>query len=93
MNAANDSERTGLWVSCHRATELLSKRHDAPLTSRERLALRIHLLLCTWCRRYGNQITVLHEALRLRAADGEPAGPSLSPEARKRIRAALDARL
>lgn len=89
MNAPHHRGVSEIFVSCRRATELLSKSHDAPLTSRERLALRLHLLLCGWCRRYGRQIALVRDALRQDAATLEPRGPALSPAARERIRRAL----
>ena len=77
----------GGCLSCRRATELAAKELDAPLTAKERWTLRIHLLICVWCRRYRQQIGILRKAARLR--DGQPSGPALGAEARERIAAAL----
>jgi predicted anti-sigma-YlaC factor YlaD len=47
---------------CKAATKLMSKQLDTPLTSREHLALRFHLLLCGACRRCEKQFQLLHRA-------------------------------
>ncbi|QEM80790.1 zf-HC2 domain-containing protein [Halomonas binhaiensis] len=47
---------------CKAATRLMSKQLDTPLTSRERLTLRFHLLLCGACRRCEKQFQLLHRA-------------------------------
>lgn len=89
MSASNANENTAVFVSCRRATELLSKRHDAPLTRRERIALRLHLLICGWCRRYGQQIALVRASLLRDTATLDTRGPRLSAEARERILRAL----
>ena len=35
---------------------------DRKLPLRQRFGLRVHLMLCKWCRRYGKQITFLRDA-------------------------------
>ena len=77
----------GGCLSCLRATELAAKELDAPLTAKERWTLRIHLLICAWCRGFRQQIGILRKAARPR--DGKPAGPALGAEARERIAAVL----
>ena len=85
MSASNPNEKPAVFVSCRRATELLSKLQDVPLNARERLALRLHLLICGWCRRYGQQIALVRASLLRDAATLETRGPRLSAEARERI--------
>lgn len=48
-----------LSPSCREATRLQSEAMDRPLALRKRIGLRIHLVLCRWCRRYGKQIGFL----------------------------------
>ena len=88
MNDGNKQPSTRIFVSCLRATELLSKSHDAPLSGREQLALRLHLLICGWCRRYGVQIDLMGSSLREHDFMRPAGGPTLSAEARDRIRRA-----
>lgn len=89
MTITNHSASSGPFPSCRRATELISKSHDAPLSFKEQLALRLHLLVCTWCRRYEKQILLLRRVMELRRADDDPRATDLPTEARERIRNAL----
>lgn len=81
-----------LSPSCKQAARLQSAALDGKLPFRQRLGLRIHLMLCKWCRRYGKQIRFLQTATR-EHADDEQALPqkTLSPEARARIKQRLQA--
>jgi len=75
-----------LSPSCRQATRLQSEAMDRPLSWLEKLGLRVHLLLCKWCRRYGKHLQFLRSAAR--ECDGHP-GPEpqrLSAEARERIK-------
>jgi len=80
-----------LSPSCREAVRLQSEQMDHSLNLTQRLGLRLHLLLCKWCRRYGAQIRFLRSVGRQ-----EPHAPaasipaSLSTEARERIRQRLD---
>ncbi|MGQ7245903.1 zf-HC2 domain-containing protein [Halomonas sp. V046] len=47
-------------MMCKAATRLMSKQLDAPLTTRERVALRFHLMLCSACRHCDRQFGMLH---------------------------------
>ena len=51
-----------LSPSCREAARLQSEALDHRLRLRQRMGLRIHLLLCKWCRRYGKQIDFLRSA-------------------------------
>lgn len=88
---------SGIWKSisrlspsCQEAIRLQSDALDRDLPPSQRLGLRIHLVLCGWCRRYGKQIAFLREASRVKETPG--AGVSqvvLSPEAKERIKQSL----
>lgn len=43
---------------------LISQSMDRPLGLRERLQVKLHLLLCAWCGRYLMQIKLLRQLLR-----------------------------
>jgi hypothetical protein len=45
--------------SCRRAAELLSQALDEPLSSGQRLQLRLHLFLCRSCRHVDDQFSEL----------------------------------
>lgn len=89
--------RLMLWMrellpACREVSHLQSRALDEPLPARVRLGVRCHLLYCVWCRRYGRQLRLLHEALQ---RDGERlAGEGARPipaEARERMKQVLKA--
>lgn len=49
---------------CRQITELISHKVDRPLTGGERLALRLHLLICPQCREYARQIELVQQAVK-----------------------------
>lgn len=57
-------------LSCNDATRLMSQEQDRPLGLRERIALRLHVLICDACRNYRRQMDVLRAACR-RFRDGD----------------------
>lgn len=76
-----------LSVNCRESARLQSEALDRRLPLRHRLGLRIHLLLCKWCRRYGRQISLLHSAVHQHnEAAVESIPQKLSDSARERIR-------
>lgn len=84
-----------MMLSCREATRLMSESMDHPLPLGRRVALRVHVSLCRFCRRYLAQVCFLRRVLRLsaEACDASPAAPSgeLPEAARARIREALRA--
>ncbi len=79
-----------LSPSCKTAARLQSEALDHKLTLRQRFGLRIHLVLCKWCRRYGKQIALIHEAAHSRPDEMTQSVPQkISGEARERIRKLL----
>lgn len=74
-----------MMISCRKATELASRALDAPLSRRERLALRLHLWVCQRCRRYRRQLLLLRQAVRQGRLEDWLPPARLSPEARRRI--------
>jgi hypothetical protein len=81
-----------LSPGCKTATRLQSETLDRKLPLRQRFGLRVHLLLCKWCRRYGKQVTFLRNAAHEHRDEmTEPVPQKLSDEARERIRQKLHA--
>lgn len=81
-----------LSPGCRTATRLQSEALDHQLPFRQRFGLRVHLLLCKWCRRYGKQITFLRDAAHEHPDEmAEPVPQKLSDEARERIKRKLQA--
>jgi hypothetical protein len=79
-----------LLPSCREASRLQSLALDRPLPLAKWFALRLHLLVCKWCRRYGKQIRFLRRAAHEHPQQANETAPqSLSPEARERLKRAL----
>lgn len=81
-----------LSPSCRDAARLQSEVLDHPLRLGQRIGLRIHLVLCKWCRRYGKQIRFLRSAAHQHAEHeiGLPT-QTLRSETRERIKRSLKA--
>ena len=85
------SDLAGLMPNCREAARAQSEALDHPLSPARRFGLQLHLLMCRWCRRYGNQIRFLKNAAHDHVEKQTEAAPlKLSPEARERIKRALD---
>jgi hypothetical protein len=79
-----------LSPSCKTAARLQSEALDHKLAWRQQLGLRIHLVLCKWCNRYGKQITFIHNLAHLHPDEVTTTVPQqLSDEAKERIRKQL----
>lgn len=50
-------------ITCKKATELISKSMDEPLSLKEELALKIHLFVCEFCERFKHQLSTIRIAL------------------------------
>lgn len=51
-------------MSCKEATRHISQMQDRPLSLRERVLLRLHLLVCVACSRFERQVRLLRMAMR-----------------------------
>jgi hypothetical protein len=51
-------------ISCKESTRLVSQGLDRELAFGERVALRVHLVICLGCRRAGRQMEFLRKAVR-----------------------------
>jgi hypothetical protein len=79
-----------LSPNCREATRMQSEGLDRHLGLAQQIGLRIHLILCKWCRRYGKQIGFLRSAARRHEEHEQGLPPqSLPPEARERIKRRL----
>jgi hypothetical protein len=81
-----------LSPNCRDASRLQSEALDKKLSFAKRVGLRLHLLICKWCRRYGKQIRFLRSAAQQCPDHLTEAIPqNLSAEAKERIRERLQA--
>lgn len=63
-------------LSCRESTSLMSEARERPLSFGERMALRMHLAMCSGCRRFNRQMDVLREASRrFSPLDGDFSAP------------------
>lgn len=72
-------------LTCRGATRLISDTLDRSLSWFERLSLGVHLLGCGPCCRFRRAVRWLHKSLA-----SAPENEGLPPEARERIRVALE---
>lgn len=80
-------------LSCREATRLLSEGLDRELPLRQRVSLRLHVMMCSACRAYGRQIEALSQlASKLFRSDRYPdisEDRGLSDDSRQRIKETL----
>ena len=80
-----------VWVwkhtpNCADMSRLASRSLEEPPSLRTRLKMRLHYLICAWCRRYFKQLAFLHEAAPHFGEHAETLpNRGLSAEARQRI--------
>lgn len=83
-----------LNLPCDEVIRLVSQSLDQELPRAERAAIRTHLVYCKACRRFRAHMLLLRDILEHYAEDPGladlPSTGSLSPEARERIKRALD---
>ena len=82
------------WMfRCKDVSHKVSLSLDASLPLHQRLAVRMHLMMCRYCARFRRQLIMLRKACRL--VDDEPstdeATATLSNETRERIKKVLRA--
>lgn len=51
-------------LNCKENSELLSQALDRPVTLHERLATRLHLMMCRSCRNFEKQLAFIRKAAR-----------------------------
>ncbi len=80
------------WMfSCKEVSRKVSESMDRKLPWHQRLLMNLHLMMCKYCRRFKNQLVVMHCALNSEdlPPDDAHSGPHLSRQACERIKQAL----
>ena len=73
-------------LSCKDASQIISQSLDRQLTVRERFALKLHLLICKYCKQFSQQIVAIRVALKLASSAIENDDSIKMPsEAKKRL--------
>ena len=79
-----------LTPTCDVITQKISESMDHKISLKIRLKIRLHLMFCKLCRRYQRQLTTMHTLFELRlqgeAENNLPSSPTLTTEARERIK-------
>jgi hypothetical protein len=65
-----------MMLSCKETTRLLSQGEDRELAFGERLALRVHLAICSGCRNVSAQFHFLRAAVAKLSDDGSEEKPA-----------------
>ena len=80
-----------MMASCRQISERVSASFERDLPLPERFGLRLHLLVCSACRGFANQLHVLRAAARRLGDDETSAAGDLPEAARDRIAVRLRA--
>lgn len=59
-------------ISCKKASELLDKKSVLKLSVREKIALKLHLIICEACKRYKKQTRFLDKMLQSHSQIADP---------------------
>lgn len=51
-------------MSCQQATRLISESQDRPLSLSEKMALKVHVMMCTGCKNFSLQLPFISQAMR-----------------------------
>jgi len=84
-----------VWVwnhtpNCAEMSRLASQSLEQPLSLKLRFKMWLHFLICVWCERYQKHLKFLHRAApQLEEKGDSVSSPSLSVEAKQRIKARL----
>ena len=87
-------------IPCEKATRLISKQLDEPLSIMEKIQLYSHTIMCWCCQRFQKQVIEIKKALREIAHEvmaferfKEIGMPDLSPQAKQRVMRAIQKNL
>jgi predicted anti-sigma-YlaC factor YlaD len=61
---ARTKDDGAVMITCRQASVLLSKREDLPLGRIDRIKLRLHLAICSYCRNVARQFAGIRLAMR-----------------------------
>ena len=80
-----------MMITCEESTFLTSKKQQDRLSTSEHLQLFFHLLMCKYCRRFANQISLITKAIfRMRKKmEQQSTHICLTDEQKKKIQQAL----
>lgn len=59
-------------LNCVQVTRLYSESQERTLSVGERMSLQVHVMMCSACRNFGKQMSVLRNAARTYASGATP---------------------
>lgn len=79
-------------ISCDEAGFLMSKSSDTKLSFKEKMGLRIHLMVCHICRKYEKQLKQINRLMKRYREEctHEDCAHSIPPEQREALIATLE---
>ena len=51
-------------MNCHNATRLMSEAQERPLSVTEKISLKLHLIMCSGCHNFKDQMNTLRSITR-----------------------------
>ncbi|EUJ11403.1 hypothetical protein Meth11DRAFT_2246 [Methylophilaceae bacterium 11] len=79
-------------LNCKQTSQLVSQSLDRRLSLRERIAVRLHLLICKYCKRFSQQLLAIRIGLqRMTKSMEEDTHLNMPSETKARIAKALEA--
>ena len=72
--------------TCREVASLIVSREDRSLRLRDRIALRLHLMVCEACPKFENQVLTLRAALVKWRHDGKETGTAITVNSSKTLR-------
>jgi hypothetical protein len=76
-------------MTCHEAAQLISEQKDHKLGFKDRLGLRMHLVMCRMCNAYKNKLDMISRFARQASEfmlGEQPSAVTLSADAKDRIK-------
>lgn len=64
-------------LNCREATRLMSEAQEHPLKLGDKLSLKIHVMMCSGCRNFGEQMHTLRQITRAYAEGADESVPPL----------------
>ncbi|MBI3285611.1 MAG: zf-HC2 domain-containing protein [Burkholderiales bacterium] len=58
-------------LNCQNATRLMSEVQERELGMKERMSLKVHVMMCSGCRNFGQQMQTLRQAMRAYASGAD----------------------
>lgn len=66
-------------LNCVQVTRLYSELQERTLSTRERMSVKLHVMMCSGCRNFGLHMSVLRNAARTYAKEDTPLDEDAAP--------------